>query len=290
MAAILLVILGVLVIIFQKINSTKYQILEGREKNEDELSMYQMSDDVRDALNNAKSSDTTILGAHKGPTFHIPILMYHYVEYIQDKNDKMRISLNTLPETLESEIKTLISAGYNFITPSDLADILDGIKEPPKKAVILSFDDGYRDFYTYAFPILKKNNVKAVEYIVSGFLNNANYMTKTQLQEIYKSGLVEIGVHTIHHLALKGVRSDLAKKEIEKSKLDLEEQIGFPITTFAYPYGSFDLNALKLVREAGFRTALSTLPGSSVSDQERYFVYRIHPGGRTGQALLNVLQ
>ncbi len=287
----ILIIITLLVgiVIYKKHSLNLSSVIENREQNEDELSMYQMPEDVRNALNNAKASGKTILGAHEGPAFHIPILMYHYVEYVQDKGDKMRISLNTPPEVLEEEIKALIKAGYNFITPSELADILDNIKQPPAKPIILSFDDGYRDFYTYAFPILKKYNAKAVAYIISGFLDDKNYMTKPQIQDIYKSGLVEIGVHTVDHIALQGAAGATAKKEIEKSKLDLEEQIGIPITTFAYPYGSFDLNALNIVRSAGYRTALSTLPGSEVSDQERYFVNRIRPGGRIGQTLLNAL-
>ena len=130
----------------------------------------------------------------------VPILMYHYVEYVKDKGDKVRISLNTTPDTLEQEVKTLSEAGYTFMTNAELADVLDGKSKLPPKPILLTFDDGYRDFYTDAYPILKKYQVKATQYVISGFLNNKNHLTSSQLQEIAKDGLVEIGAHTVHHV------------------------------------------------------------------------------------------
>lgn len=212
------------------------------EKSEDELSLYTMPPDVRESLSQAKASGTTVLGVKTdAPYYHIPVLMYHYVEHVKDRGDKVRISLNTLPETLDLQIKTMKSAGYAFLTASDLADILDGIKTPPPKSVVLTFDDGYRDFYTDAFPILKKYQVKATEYVISGFLNLPNNLTKEQLKEVAQSGLVEIGAHTVHHLALGGANAKKAQGEIESSKIQLEQEINQPVVSFAYPYGSFDL-------------------------------------------------
>lgn len=259
--------------------------------NEDELSMYKIPSDVLNAISEAKSAGNPVLGIRAdGPTYHMPILMYHYIEHVKDAGDKIRISLNILPETLDKQIQTLADAGYTFITASDLADILDGIKPIPPKPIMLTFDDGYRDFYTGAFPILKKYNVKSVAYIISGFINKPNNLTDSQLEEIAKSGLVEIGAHTVHHLALKGLSDQTAKDEIINSKIQLEQKLGIPITAFAYPYGSFDINTIQFVKEAGFRTAVSTIPGAEVSNQVRFLTYRIRPGANTGKALLNLVQ
>ncbi len=259
--------------------------------NEDLLSQKQVPADVISALNQAKQSGKPVLGIRAdGPDYQIPILMYHYVEHVKDSGDKIRISLNTLPEVLDQQIKTLVDNNYNFITASDLADILDGIKPLPNKPVMLTFDDGYRDFYTDAFPILKKYNVKAVNYVISGFINKPNNLTDEQLQEIAKSGLVEIGAHSVDHLALAGISQEKQAFEIAQSKVQLEQKLEKPVTAFAYPYGSFDISAIQIAKQSGFRSAVSTIDGKIINNSVRFFAYRIRPGLNTGQSLLKLLQ
>lgn len=219
-----------------------------------------------------------------------PILVYHYVEYIKDERDTIRKSLNITPYIFVKQIETLKNAGYTFVTASELIGILDGEIKLPKKPIIISFDDGYRDFYTDVFPILKKNNVKTIVYIVSGFLDKPNYMFTWQLKEIAKSGLVEIGAHTVHHYSLKGLEALTAKYEIEESKMMLEKLIGTSVVSFAYPDGGFDMQAIKLVKEAGFKSAVTTTHGFEVSWENKFSLYRIHPGDKIGNSLLNFLE
>ncbi len=267
------------------------QIRSTDEMSEDELSESKIPDEVLTALNQSITENRAVLGIQAdGLSYHIPILMYHYVEHVKDPGDKIRISLNTLPEVLDKQLDTLVKANYNFITASDLADILDGIKPAPPKPVILTFDDGYRDFYTDAFPILKKYGIKSVNYVVAGFLNKPNNLTVDQLKEISQSGLVEIGAHTVSHLALKGIGSKQLTAEVSSSRLQLEQVLGLSVTAFAYPYGSFDLNAIGAVKQAGFRTSVSTVAGSSASNSVRFFIYRLRPGARTGQSLIDLLE
>lgn len=222
-------------------------------------------------------------------SIRVPILLYHYIEYVQDKKDTIRISLNITPFIFESQLKTLVDNGYTFITAYQLADMLDGLIPVPQKPVLLTFDDGYRDFYTDAFPLLKKYNAKATAYIVPGFLNMPNYMYTSQLKEIVQNGLVEIGAHTVHHAYLKGIRLQDVISEVVKSKTMLENMFHVYVVSFAYPYGAFDQQAIDVVRNAGFRTAVSTVPGIIQSQTNRFYLFRIRPGGRTGMTLLNWL-
>jgi peptidoglycan/xylan/chitin deacetylase (PgdA/CDA1 family) len=259
--------------------------------NEDNLSLVTIPKDVQNAVNKAKTSGIPNQGIRvDGPEYNIPVLMYHYVEYIEDKGDTIRASLDTTPNTLESEIKTLKQLGYTFLKASDLANILDGSMPVPDKPILLTFDDGHRDFYTDAFPILKKYNVKATQFVITGFLNNADFMTDAQLKEISKSDLIEIGDHTINHLALAGLPLATVEKEVEDSKITLETKLGILITTFAYPYGSFDLQAIQSLKRAGFRTGFSTIPGNKLANANRFFIKRIRPGGATGEGLINLIQ
>ncbi len=232
----------------------------------------------------------TIQYATPSATFRVPILMYHYVEIVQNKQDKIRVSLDTPPGVLASQIKTLQDGGYTFMTASQLADVLDGKAKLPEKPILLTFDDGHRDFYTDVLPILKQYHVKATNYVISGFLGGTDFMTAAQVKEVARSGLVEIGAHTVHHLALKGRFPQVLQYEVRDSKNTLERLIHQPVVSFAYPYGSFDLQAIQAVKDAGFRTAVSTIPGIEVNQQNRYFLYRIRPGYRTGQELLLFLQ
>lgn len=219
----------------------------------------------------------------------VPILVYHYIEFVKDQRDTIRKSLDILPPTLESQIKTLKSAGYSFIVAADLGLYLDGKKPLPQKPIILTFDDGYEDFYTDVFPILKKYNVVATEYIISGVLGRPNYMTLDQVKEIAASGLVEIGAHTVHHPNLKSLSIEIAKKEIEDSKATLESELGINVVSFAYPYGAYDDAIVSLVKNAGYTNAVTTRGGFIVNQNERLTLFRIHPGVATGQGLISIL-
>lgn len=229
------------------------------------------------------------LGVPIPTSIRIPVLLYHYVEYVQDKGDKIRISLNIEPWILDNQIKTLKDAGYTFITPSDIPKIFEGKEFLPHKSIILSFDDGYRDFYTDAYPILKKYNVRAIEYIVPGFLDQHNNLTKNQLEEISKNGLIEIGDHTVYHTYLAGLNKDRVLDTVLKAKNDLETELNIKIVSFAYPYGAFDLNAIEAVKQAGLLTAVSTVPGVEINRENLFFIPRLRPGGRTGKNLLSWL-
>ncbi len=224
-----------------------------------------------------------------GISLRVPILMYHYIEYVQDKGDTIRQSLDITPFTFEEQIKTLKSAGYSFVTTSDIVQALNGQKSLPPKAIVLTFDDGYRDFYTDAFPIIKKYKIRVVAYIVPNFIDRPNYMFSDQLVEIKDSGLVEIAAHTMDHVWLKGISKEVAKEEIADSKKVLEEKLHITVNSFAYPYGAFDRQAMDLVKSAGFTNAASTVPGVAEDFDNIYFLYRLRPGARTGDTLLNFL-
>lgn len=238
--------------------------------------------DVRNVLG-ANSKDNA-----REISIRIPILLYHYVEYVQ--NNPGRQNLNIPPNVLTEQIETLKNAGYTFITPNDLNFALSLKKKLPSKVVILSFDDGYSDFYTDVFPILQKEQVKAIAYIVPDFLDRPNYMFTYQLKEVAKSPLIEIGAHTMDHYALAGISSSTATYQIVQSKKILQGLVHQSINSFAYPYGSFDQETIQLVKDAGFTNAVSTIPGIVQTPGNKYFLNRLRPGYRSGQVLLDYMK
>lgn len=220
----------------------------------------------------------------------VPILMYHYIEHVKDPGDTFRQKLNIFPETLALQLKVLSENGYSFIRMSDVADAVDGKKKLPSKPIVLTFDDGYRDFYTSALPVLEKYKVPATAYIITGFINRPNNLTLAQLKSLGQNKLIEIGAHTVHHIDLNHASLEKATAEIIDSKTYLEKLLERPVTTFAYPSGRFDQQAVKIVQQAGFSTAVSTMPGVEASVQNRFILFRLRPGSRTGQALLTFLK
>ena len=233
-----------------------------------------------------------VLGTKIGPQLfekqiRVPVFLYHYIEYVKD--DPGRQKLTIPPNIFISQIETLKNAGYTFITPNDLIDDMLGKIKLPEKLVILTFDDGYMDFYTDVFPILKKENVKAIAYIVPDFLNRPNYMFTFQVKEIAESPLVEIGAHTMNHVWLKGIAKETAEYEISQSRKSLADMLHLSINSFAYPYGALDQQAVNLVKDAGYTNAVSTIPGIVQAEQNKFFLYRLRPGYRTGEELIKFL-
>jgi len=218
----------------------------------------------------------------------IPILMYHYVEYNQDEADFLRDSQNVPPHIFEQQIIDLKNAGYTFITPKDLDKIMK--KKEQKRYVILSFDDGFKDFYTDAFPILKKHNVTAISYIVYSFLDGQDYMSWDQAREVAGHNLIEIGSHTLNHAYLPGIQEEYATNELVLSKKNLEADFGVKVTSFAYPYGNYDKKTLELVKKAGYTNAVTVELGNIVNSDHMFELKRIRPGHITGQALINYIE
>ncbi len=187
---------------------------------------------------------------------------------------------------MDQQIDTLVNDGYEFVNFSDLEEFFDGSKLPPKKPVMLTFDDGYEDFYTDAMPIIKKHKVKAVQYIISGVIGKPNYMTHEQVKEAIDSGLVEIGAHTVDHYNLLNLTIGDSLSQIKTSKEDLEKEFGIKVTSFAYPYGHHNASLEELAETVGFDTAVTMDRGYTVKKSERYKLPRIRPGIVVGEELI----
>lgn len=208
----------------------------------------------------------------------IPIIMYHYVEYVADKNDKLRIALDTTPAVLDAQLSGLAKANYNTIFVRDVPGIIAHPETLAPKTIVLTFDDGYADFYTGAFPVLKKHKMKATIYVMANFINRAGYLTDKEIKDLIASGLVEIGSHTLDHPDLRAMKKDIAKKEIFDNKTRLEKEFGIPVPSFAYPYGGFSKETIQLVKEAGYTSAVSVIPGTHQSEESLFYLYRLRPG------------
>lgn len=192
----------------------------------------------------------------------VPILTYHYIRTVTNQKDVLGARLSVTPAVFEEQLKILRDQGYQSITLDDLSAAWDGRFTMPKKPVILTFDDGYDDFYTNAYPLLQKYQVKITAYIVPNFLNKVHYMTSAQIVELSKSPLITIGAHTMNHVDLRTTNKRTSMQEILGSKMILERLIGKNVHHFAYPSGKYTKNIIKAVKNAGFTTATTMERGN----------------------------
>lgn len=215
-----------------------------------------------------------------GPaTVKVPILTYHYIRVNPDPRDRLGFALSVTPADFAAQMDWLASNGFHPVTPSDLYAYLNGTRGLPSRPVILSFDDGYADFYTTALPILRAHDFTAVAYIVSGFVGQWNYMTAAQIVELDRRG-IEIGSHTVHHANLARSSPGNVQFELVASKQALEQLVGHPVYSFCYPSGQFNGSVAAAVQAAGYSNATTTAFGyvHYMSDRYRWSRLRISGG------------
>ncbi len=215
----------------------------------------------------------------KSNEFFVPILMYHHIRINPRPQDRVWVSLNVTSEQLDAQLNYLATHNYHVITLDDLYNALTKGGALPENPIILSFDDGYRNFYDNAYPILKKHNMKAIEFIITAVEGANAYLTWDQISEMYKSGLVEFGAHTQHHPNLPDLSTTMINNEITLSKSDLESHLGKPIKWFAYPYGGYNNYIENEVQKAGYLGAVSTIYGGVQSKDKLYLLPRIGVSG-----------
>ena len=218
---------------------------------------------------------------HKAPVYFdkdIYFFTYHYVEYVKDNNDYLRKSLNVEPHIFEEHIKLIKQKGYKDIFAKEVPNILQN-KDDKTKYVALTFDDGYKDFYEYVFPIIKKYNIKVTLYVVPSFINKKDYLSYSELIEISESNLVEIGSHGMSHSDLTKENKEKYLQEISESKKYLEDILKKRIYTFSYPYGKYNLNMEKEVEKNGYIAAVSTDNGFKQNKSNLFKLQRIRAGG-----------
>jgi len=224
----------------------------------------------------AKEVDSTPLPPKSPQKVKIPILLYHYVEIVTDKNDFLRSRLAISPQNFESQLISLKKSGYTFYFVRDIGRILASAST--KKPVIITFDDGYGDFYTDVFPILRHQNAKATVFINSGLMGRPNYMTRDQVMGVIKSGLVEIGGHGFSHQNLMSISLESAKKVVNDDVSNIKESYKITPLSFAYPYGTYNDSIKKVVNDAGYKYAVTLEKGWVVQNNLLLVIPRIRPG------------
>ncbi len=229
-------------------------------------------------------------GVHR--TARVPIIMYHHIDAPPSKADKIRYNLTLSPELFEDHLRMLQAEGYTVITLDDLLLYLTRGRPLPPKPVILTFDDGYRDHYTQAFPLLRKYGMTGTFFIITDLVNqqHTEYLTWDMAREMRKAGM-RFGAHGRTHIDLS--QADLAQLVWQAlgSTEVFQVELGEPARYIAYPSGRYNQQVIDVYRSAHYWAGLTTHQGV-IQDSEHLFELkrlRVYPT-TTGQQLKYLLE
>lgn len=209
----------------------------------------------------------------------LPILTYHSIDHSGSV-------LSVTPQKFLSHMIILANAGYQIVSLHEVASCLQSQKPFPTKTAALTFDDGFKNFYEEAFPILKKFGFPATVFLVAGWCGKKNswpgqhktipsfdLLDWKDIKEMAGQG-IEFGSHTMNHPNLSQISSGEAEQEIAQSQKTIQEAIRGDVTFFAYPYGAYTLDVKTIVKKK-FAGACSVKMDYVTSDSDLYALPRI---------------
>jgi len=212
---------------------------------------------------------------------YIPILMYHYVRDVDKSVDLVGYRLSVSPEEFAEQLAWLAREGYTPMRMDEVAACLKGVGGCPERPVALTFDDGYEDAYTAAFPLLRRHGFVATFYIVSSFVGHEGYMRWDELQILQNAGM-EIGSHSVTHPDLTTLGQNQVYYQVTQSAEDIKTHLQIPVESFCYPIGKNNTFVQSIVKEAGYSNATTTM--QSWYQRNLYALPRLRISGELSQA------
>lgn len=215
----------------------------------------------------------------------VPILMYHYVRVNPDPRDEIGYGLSVPPAAFAAHMTFLADRGYRVVPMRELNQFIGTGKLPTEKWAVLTFDDGYRDAYTDAWPVLKKLGFGATIFMIADLVDNPRYLTREQLRELSAAG-IEIGSHSTSHPELPALNAVRLRYEVVGSREILERLLGRPVVSFCYPSGHSNAAVRQAVQAAGYSSAVTVEPGLFRGRADRFQIPRVRVYGGMGLASL----
>jgi peptidoglycan/xylan/chitin deacetylase (PgdA/CDA1 family) len=175
-------------------------------------------------------------------SIRIPILTYHSI-------DNSGSVLSTTPHKFRDQMQILQDRRFSIISLNNLINLIRNRQPLPSRTAVITFDDGFKNFYLKAYPILQEFGFSATIFLVPGYIGKTSKWNTTlrgmpvldllewgQINEMANKG-IDFGAHSMTHEALAKLSLEEAHQEIIKSKSAIEEHINHDVTIFCYPYG-----------------------------------------------------
>ncbi len=211
----------------------------------------------------------------------VPILMYHYISDPPDPKDELRGDLSVTPDHFREQMQWLKENDYHPITPDDLANALTMGKKLPKRAILLTFDDGYIDAYTNAYPILKEFGFSGTFFVVTSWVDEgkSGYINWDMARQMVKDGMY-IQSHSRSHYDMRNRSHDWLVSEIVTPQDAIEKQTGIRPKYFCYPSGGYDNLVINALRDAGYVAAFTENDSVYEFTDNMYRMPRVRIRGR----------
>ncbi len=200
----------------------------------------------------------------------VPVLLYHKIS-LPRADTRIRGAF-TAPKKFYKQMSYLKKSGFVFYTASELIQHYNDAGRFPPNGIALTFDDGWKDNYINAFPILKQFGIKATIFIIPSSIGQMSsgataegeepheHLSREEILEMAANG-IEFGSHSLRHQLLNKISDEEVKFEIGEAKREIEGLVQKPCWTFAYPAGFFTDTARRAVADAGHIAAFSTVYG-----------------------------
>jgi peptidoglycan/xylan/chitin deacetylase (PgdA/CDA1 family) len=216
----------------------------------------------------------------------LPILMYHSISDNLFGKSHPYFHINTSPEVFSQQMRWLRHAGYGTLDLSEACAGLESGADLSKK-VVITFDDGYRDFYSDAMDVVKQCGFTATIFLTTDRIRNssariegADYLTWSQVRELHAAG-IRFGAHTVTHPDLRSLGPDQIEFELGCSKETIEQNLGASAKSFSYPHAfpeedrPFTRFLQDLLENQGFENGVSTIIGRAQRENNRFFLPRL---------------
>ncbi len=228
-----------------------------------------------DNLAYENSKDKYVLGA----SVSVPVLMYHYIRVNPNPSDRVGYNLSVTPANFSQQMDYLVSHGYHTISLDELGNALLNHGSLPSKPIVITFDDSYADAHDAALPVLRSHRLKAVSFVITGFVGIPGFLTWKQIDEMKNSGVFTFGAHTVHHYALTSLSQSGIQSEVVDSKNTLQSHLGYDVRWLAYPYGNVNDVVASVTQQARYIGAFGTNYGTYQSTDKMFKLPRVRIGG-----------
>jgi peptidoglycan/xylan/chitin deacetylase (PgdA/CDA1 family) len=217
----------------------------------------------------------------------VPILMYHSISNDTEREVHPYYRIATSPLQFAAQMKYLRENGYQTASLAEVLSQLHDQNATRNKRIVITFDDGYRDFYTQAFPVLNQYGFTATMFLPTAFIGDSTIsfkrkdcLTWAEISELKRYGML-FGSHTVTHPQLRDLSPSTVCEEIANSKTTIEEKLGCAVDSFSYPYAfpQADTNFTKMLREslrqAGYQAGVCTIVGRANRKSDPLFMERL---------------
>ena len=232
-----------------------------------------------------------------GNGFRLPILMYHSISDEPEENVSPYYRTATSPELFAAHMALLKTEGYEVLNLQSGLEKFRRGNYTGEKIAVITFDDGFEDFYTAALPVLRQNNFGATVFLPTAFIGqerrnfkNRACMTWDEVRESAKAG-IEFGSHTVNHPKLYELSLPQIRAELKESKMTIENEVGRPVSSFAYPYAfpsadrAFVKVFLESLKEAGYACNVTTKIGLAGKNDDPFTLKRLPINSADDEAL-----